>query len=160
MFEPFVGGEVFPCPLLVGDESVADFDFPVTSLSLVAFGFQRTALAVLGAVGGLLDDISALGPVVPRAHAPHVLAHRADEVVALGVVVEVLHASGILLEGALLLHVEVVVLDVGLDAVLLHEAVVLLAAVARVGHTFIGEAAVVALERGEEQSFEEVPMKA
>ena len=139
---------------------MADFDFPVTSLSLVAFGFQRTALTALGAVDGLLDDVAALGPVVPCAHSPHVLSHRADEEVALSVVVQVFHAERVVAEGLFLLHVEVVVLDVGLNAVLLHEAVVLLAAVARVGHTFIGEAAVVALERGEEQSFEEVPMKA
>ena len=134
MFEPFVGGEPFPGPLLVGDEAVADLDLAVASLLPVASCPQRTALAALGAVDGLLDDIAALGPVAPCAHAHHVLPHRADEVVALRIVVQVLHAERVFAEGALLFHVEVVVLDVGLDAVLFHEAVVLLAAVSRVGH--------------------------
>ena len=107
VFEPFLGVEVFPCPLLVGDEPVADLDLSVTSFLPVTLRPQRAAMAALCAVGGHLDDVAALSPVVACAHAPHVLSHRADEVVALGIVVQVLDAERVIAEGALLLHVEV-----------------------------------------------------
>ena len=109
VFEPFLGVEVFPCPLLVGDEPVADLDLSVASFLPVTLRPQRAAMAALCPVGGHLDDVAALGFFMPCAHAPHVLSHRADEVVALGIVVQVLDAERVIAEGALLLHVEVVV---------------------------------------------------
>ncbi len=70
------------------------------------------------------------------------LAHRTDKIVFLRVVEKILQTEDVVPEIAFLLLVEVVVLDVGLHAVRLHESVVLLAAVARVRADLAGHAGI------------------
>ena len=80
----------------------------------------------------------------------HVLAHRADVVVFIGIVVQVLDEERISPVFPLVLRVEHVVLDEGLDRVLLHPGVVLLASVAGVRNGFRALDAVALAEGGHE----------
>ena len=81
------------------------------------------------------------------------LSHGADVVVFFCVVVEVVVMERIGLVTWTLLYMEAVVLDVGLHAGLVHEAVVFLGAISRVGNRHRGEMPVTA-EEGVEKRYE------
>src|SRR5574344_628433 len=120
----------FICPKTASG-SIGRFDLCISPLSdvrrslalltPVASPPERTSLASLRPVYGTNRPIATLCPVMPDADLFHVLSHRADEVVLLFVIVQVLHAEDVLPEVALLLPVEVVVLDVCLNVACFHE---------------------------------------
>ena len=132
VFQPLLGGEPFPCLAPVFQEQVVGHYLPLPLLPLVASPSERASVAPLRPIDRAHGNVAALGPLMLCADPFHVLAHRTDEIVFLRVVVKILQAEDVVPEIAFLLLVEVVVLDVRLHAVRLHESVVLLAAVARV----------------------------
>lgn len=141
--EPLLG--LLPVP----PEPMVDLDNVSVAIRFAAAA-QRASAAVLRPIPRQLRDVSAFRTALSRADALHVLSHGADEVVLLLVVVHSLGGEGIRLVARASLYVEVVVLDKGPGAGLFHEAVVLLRAVARVGHQRLWHTAVAVLEGGHE----------
>ena len=142
VFESSLGREPFPCLAPVFQKQVVGRHLPFTLLPPVTTPPERASVTPLRTVDGAHGNVSALVPLMLRADPFHVLAHRTDEIVFLRVVEKIFHAEDVVPEIAFLLLVEVVVLDVGLQAVRLHESVVLLAAVARVRADLAGHAGI------------------
>ena len=144
MLESFLRGEPVPCLLLVAHELVVGLDGSCRLFALVATPPQGTALAVLGPVDTRECPVAAFGLGMRSADTLHVLPHRTDEVVLLLVVIEVLQTEDVILEWFLLLFVEIVVFYVCLHVVGIHERVVFLTSIARIGTAFLGQAVVAA----------------
>ena len=134
--------------LPVSVQAVVDFDNPVP-LGLEAASPERAARAAPGLVAGAFGGIPALRSGAHGADTLHVLPHRADVVVAFGIVIQGLRAERVGLVALALLDVEPVVFDIGGDAGLLHETVVLLRAVAGIGDDRARQPVVTAGKRAE-----------
>ena len=148
-------GQPLPCPAPVLHQAVVDINLPFSLDPPVAPPAERASLAPPRTVDGAHGHVAAVGPLILCADPFHVLAHRTDEIVFLRVVVQVLLTEDVVPEVAFLLLVEVVVLDVGLHVVRLHESVVLLAAIARVGADLAGHAGIPEGKGAEEGSHRE-----
>ena len=128
--ESFLGSQQLTSFFLVAVQSVVDLYDPPVSLGLVVHASQRTPVTPLCPIAGTFTAISAVGLFVCGADARHVLSHGADEIVLLGIIVEVVVVERIGTVPRALLEMEPVVLYVSLHSGLVHEAVVLLGAVA------------------------------
>ena len=131
-------------------QPVPDFDCPI-ALCRVALAPELAPFTALGAVDCLLGDIAALGFLILCSDSRHLLSHRAYVVVMLLVVIECFLAERIRSVMRAVLYMKAVVLDIGLDASLVHETVVLLRSVARVGHTCPGITAIAVAKRLKER---------
>ena len=105
-------------------EPMVDLYLPVAFSLLVTSPSQRTSLTVSRPVENTFRPVSAVGLPMAYPDTFHVLPHRADEVVPLWVIVQVLYAEDVILERALLLFVEKVVLDLGLNVVGFHKRII------------------------------------
>ena len=130
VFESGFRCQQLPGFTLVLVQAVVDLDYTPVSFGLVAHTSQRTALAVLRAVTCVFAAVAACGLCVGCADTGHMLSHRADVIVFNRVVVEIVVVEWVWLIARALLEMETVVLDVCFHAGLVHEAVVLLGAIA------------------------------
>ena len=118
-------------------------------LALVASPPHRASVAACGTVDADRGEIAEIRHPRLVADMLQALSHRADVEVELAVVEQVLHPEDVVAVLALLLGVEHVVLDEGIDAVAGQVLVVLLAAVARVGDHGAALPAILPLEGAE-----------
>lgn len=132
--DTFLGSEPFPCLSLVFVEPVVNlYDAPVR-LCLVAPATEWASIAVLRSIACACGEVSACGLSLGRPGAFHVLPHGTDVIVFLLVVIQAVLMERIRCVARTLFQMEAVVLDIGLHAGFLHEAVVLFRAIPRVGN--------------------------
>lgn len=113
---------------------MVDFDGPSVLLGLVT---EATAsLTSHRTVTGFFRDIAAPYFGTRGADPAHALAHRVDIIILLGVVIQAVGMERVRFVTETLLDVETVVFHIFLDARLVHEAVILLGTIARIGDDF------------------------